>query len=188
MAYRNLAQGLETRVVAFDGDLRIASGPAGEVALRVKRLLENGAPTGILIFDDETSRPVEIDFEGTDEDVLRFIDSWGRLPPSSKPATRDVTLLPRYWEWLDDQPGGASAVLRRLVDEARKSPRDAARRAQDSAYRFVLTMVGDQPGFEEATRALFANDAVRFEAETQAWPMDVRDRARELVRRTNAPD
>jgi len=106
----------------------------------------------------------------------------------SKPGgvSREVALLPRHWEWLAEQPGGASATLRRLVEEARKSPKDAARRAQEAAYRFAVTMAGDRLNFEEASRALFANDAARFAERTEAWPRDVRERARELVARAIA--
>ncbi len=194
MAYRNLAEGLETRCAAFDGNRLIAEGAAGGVALQVKALIASKPDASILIFDDATSLPVEIDFEGSDQDVLAWIASWAVKPaePSTGPGrpklgvtAREVTLLPRQWEWLAEQPGGASVALRKLVDEARKANagKDAARLAQESAYRFVVTMAGDLAGFEEASRALFANDGERFEAMTEAWPTDVRDRARSLAAR-----
>lgn len=184
MACRNLAQGLQTQVVAFDGDRLIAQGEAGDVALRVKHRIESDPQAQILVFDDATSRVVEIDYGGTEEDVRRFVASWGRLPQTPSPLAREVTLLPRHWDWLEEQPGGAAAALRRLVDEARKGSKDVARRAQEAAYRFVLTMAGDRPGFEEATRALFAGDSVRFHAQTEGWPEDVRDRAWTLAARS----
>lgn len=194
MAYRNLAEGLQTRCAAFDGNRLIAEGEAGEVALPVKALIARKPDASILIFDDATSLPVEIDFAGSDDEVLAWIASWAVKPaePSTGPGrpklgvvAREVTLLPRQWEWLAEQPGGASVALRKLVDEARKANagKDAARLAQESAYRFVVTMAGDLPGFEEASRALFANDGERFEAMTEAWPTDIRDRARSLAAR-----
>jgi hypothetical protein len=98
-------------------------------------------------------------------------------------VAREVTLLPRHWQWLGDQPGGASVALRRLVDEARRDSdgRDAQRRARDNLYRFITTAAGDQPGFEEACRALFAGDANRFDIEIAGWPADLARHARRLA-------
>ena len=94
-----------------------------------------------------------------------------------------MTLAPRHWEWLAAQPGGASAALRRLVEEARRSSgaKGRARAAQEAAYRFMAAMAGDLPGFEEATRALFANDRQRFERHAAQWPGDVCAYARKLA-------
>jgi len=97
-------------------------------------------------------------------------------------VAREVTLLPRHWDWLASQPGGASAALRRLVDEARRHDAgpDARRRTQEAAYRVMTALAGDRPGYEEATRALFANDLDRFNQLTAAWPPDVGAYIREL--------
>ena len=105
-------------------------------------------------------------------------------------VAREVTLLPRHWDWLNDQPGGASAALRRLVDQARKANagRDRIRRAQEATYRFMSAMAGDEPGFEEATRALFAGRPAVFDALTDAWPPDVRDHSRKLAAPAFAAD
>ena len=94
-------------------------------------------------------------------------------------VAREVTLLPRHWEWLGTQPGGASAALRRLVESARRdgAGKDRVRAAQESAYRFMLAVAGNEPGFEEATRALFAGHAARFGECLAAWPPDVRAHA-----------
>ena len=98
---------------------------------------------------------------------------------------REVTLLPRHWEWLNSQPGGASVALRRLVEDARRvrAGADRKRRSQEVAYRFMSAMAGDRPGFEEATRALFASDRDRFTTHTAGWPVDVRRHARALADR-----
>jgi len=195
VAYQNLAQGLDTLCAAFDGDALIAEGRAQEVALKVKALMESKPDAQILIFDDATGRPVEIDFAGSEEEMTRWIDSWSTRPapastgpgrPKLGVVAREVTLLPRQWEWLSEQPGGASVALRKLVDEARKANagKDAARLAQDGAYRFLVTMGGDRAGFEEASRALFAKDRARFEAMTEAWPLHIRDHARKLAIRS----
>jgi hypothetical protein len=98
-------------------------------------------------------------------------------------VAREVTLLPRHWEWLNRQPGGASVALRKLVEDARRvnEGRDGVRRAQEVAYRFMSTIAGDLPGFEEATRALFARDRSRFGENTLSWPADVREHASKLA-------
>ncbi|MCC7376164.1 MAG: DUF2239 family protein [Verrucomicrobiales bacterium] len=104
-------------------------------------------------------------------------------------VAREVTLLPRHWDWLNDQPGGASVVLRRLVEEARKSgvERDRRRRSQEGAYRFMVVMAGHREGFEEATRALFAGDERRFKAQTKAWPQSIVEYSMELARDAFVP-
>ena len=98
---------------------------------------------------------------------------------------REVTLLPRHWEWLSSQPGGASVALRKLVEEARRANagRDRIRQAQEAAYRFVSVLAGNLPGFEEACRALFAGDAARFDSLVQGWPAGVRNHAQRLAAR-----
>lgn len=98
-------------------------------------------------------------------------------------VAREVTLLPRQWEWLTSQPGGASATLRRLVDEARKTtgPRQQRRAAQEAAYHFMQAIAGDLPGYEEATRALFADDRPALEQRIAAWPEDIRTYALRLA-------
>jgi hypothetical protein len=96
---------------------------------------------------------------------------------------REVTLLPRHWQWLNSQPGGASVALRRLVDEARRASvgRDRVRRAQEVSYRVMTALAGDLPGFEDALRALFARDGAAFDRHVATWPGDVRDYARRLA-------
>jgi hypothetical protein len=105
-------------------------------------------------------------------------------------VSKEVTLLPRHWAWLAAQRGSVSATLRRVIDEARHlhEERDAVRRAQDSAYRFISLMAGSEPRFEEAIRALYRCDAARFDAETAPWPPDVRDHARTLAGPAFPPD
>ncbi|MBB4636917.1 DUF2239 family protein [Longimicrobium terrae] len=103
--------------------------------------------------------------------------------PSLGVVAREVTLLPRHWEWLATQPGGASVAIRKLVEEARRTSAaaDQRRAARDAAYRFLSAMGGDLPGFEEAARALFADDAARFASLIAAWPADVRDYVQNLA-------
>ena len=98
-------------------------------------------------------------------------------------VAREITLLPRHWDWLNTQPGGASVALRKLVEQARHASegKDRIRQSQEATYRFMVAMAGDRPGFEEATRALFAGDSDRFDREIASWPIDVRDHARQLA-------
>jgi hypothetical protein len=187
----------DTRCTAFDGRRRIASGGLGDVVVALKQAVDRGAQGPVLVFDDETSEPIELDLRGTPADVLARIAPAprdGDAPPTPRGpgrprlgvVAREVTLLPRHWEWLASQPGGASVALRKLVDDARRAsePADRARRAREAAYRFMSAMAGNEPGFEEATRALFNDDRAGFARHTESWPADVRDHARRLADRT----
>ncbi|MBC7860214.1 MAG: DUF2239 family protein [Burkholderiaceae bacterium] len=178
---------------SFDGHRRLASGPLQSVAIGVKRLLEGGTDGPVLIFDDGTGRSIDIDTRGTDEEVLARLpvpvpapvveQQRGRGRPKLGVVAREVTLLPRHWDWLATQPGGASVTLRKLVEEARRQHggKDAARRAQERAYHFMSAMAGDMPGFEEASRALFANESEKLGQLIAGWPGDVREHLARLA-------
>ena len=185
---------------AFCGSNRIASGELRDVARQAKLAFDSDRWAQVLIFDDATSEPIEVDFRGTPEDVVRrlappavaAVNGESDAPQADvrKPGrprlgvvAREVTLLPRHWEWLAGQPGGASVALRKLVEQARvpNHGKDQKRRAQEACYRFLSAMAGNEPGFEEATRALFAGRHERFDETVEAWPKDVRDHARRLA-------
>jgi hypothetical protein len=193
----------EIRCIAFEGFRRIAVGALPQVAAKTKAVIDRGERAPVLIFNEQTSTLVEIDFRGTAEQMLRRLEkqSLADVPQTESPDTapaaargpgrpklgvvaREVTLLPRHWEWLASQPGGASVALRKLVEEARRGRRaeDQRRQNQDSAYRFLHALAGNLPGFEEVTRALFASQPERFDELTQPWPRDVRDHARNLAK------
>src|SRR6266576_774684 len=173
------------------GHQRLVSGPLAKVALAVLKASQSAVAEPIVIFDDANGRPIDLDLRGTERDMV------ARLPqPASNPETpaddpsapeprgrgrpklgvvaREVTLLPRHWEWLGAQPGGASVALRKLVEAARRSSgdRDRSRAARDAAYHFMSAMAGNLPGFEEASRALFADEQRRFASLIAAWPDD----------------
>lgn len=187
---------------AFEGLRCIASGTRAEVALAVKRVIERGEQAPVLIFDDLTSQPVEFDLRGSDAEVLarlarepgaRAEDAdaaesdeqapRGRGRPKLGVVAREVTLLPRHWDWLNSQPGGASVALRKLVEAARLAgdDKERVRRAQEATYRFMTALAGNLPDYEEATRTLFAADRVRFHAAIAQWPADVREYAERLA-------
>lgn len=198
---------LDTAVTAFQGTRLLASGRLLEVARSVKRAADRADEEAVLVFDDATGRTVELDLRGSADEVVQRLAGEGEDradaegdPPADKPnrgrgrprlgvVAREVTLLPRHWAWLGAQRGGASAALRRLVDEARNryEHRDRVRQAQDSAYRFMSKMAGNEAGFEEAIRALYAGDRERFHAESERWPEDVRRYAHELAEDAFAP-
>lgn len=158
----------------FQGLHRVTSGSQPQVADFLRDKPQGGE---FLVFEDNTGRQVDLDIRATAEEAR------GRGRPRLGVVAREVTLLPRHWDWLNSQPGGASVALRKLVDEARKASgdRDRIRAAQDAAYRFMSALAGNLPGFEEAARALFAHDRRRFGELIAAWPEDVRDYAIKLA-------
>ncbi len=181
-------------VTAFAGQRVLARGPLPDVVLAVKEELEARPETAVLVFDDALGKVVDLDLRGSRDDVLQRLGGGaealaadegakaGRGRPRLGVVAREVTLLPRHWDWLSAQPGGASQALRRLVEQARAGDvgRSAQRAATDAAYRFMAAMAGDLPGFEEASRALFAGDEARLRAEVAGWPPDIRDHALRL--------
>jgi hypothetical protein len=162
----------------FAGSKRAVSGSMTEITAHARRLLKQDQPGTVLVFHDQTGEQVEPDLRDTAVSPPRR-----RKPRPGRPklgvVAREVTLLPRHWEWLNSQPGGASVALRRLVEQARRdnSGTDRIRRAREAAYRFMSAMAGNFPGFEEATRALFRGDSSNFAAQIENWPTDVRQYA-----------
>ncbi len=195
-------EGQHQTCTVFDGDRSIASGMLAEVAGYAKRAIDRQVSTSVLIFDDANGEVVDVDYRGTIDDVVarlvRESAAEDRAPdrePTEPPAHRrpgrprlgvvskEVTLLPRHWAWLRSQRGGASATLRWLVDDARKRNRscDTIRRSQEAAFRFMSAMAGDRPGYEEASRSLFAGDGDRFASLVSPWPDDIRRYAMKLA-------
>ena len=177
---------------AFDGERRLAAGPLIEVAMALKAAAAAGAEGPLLAFDDATGAVIDFDLRGPRAEIAaRLAAATGQPPPlpqgRGRPSlgvvAREVTLLPRHWQWLAEQPNGASATLRRLVDEARRvgGTQQEVRASQHAASRFMTAMAGDLPGYEEAARALFAKDRARFERHIAAWPHDVRAYAAKLA-------
>jgi uncharacterized protein len=176
---------------AFEGTRCIASGSLPEVVKKVKKVIDEGAPRSILIFEDSTSELVEVDLRGTIKDVLRRLGSTttseasdkenAKQPGPGRPKlgviSREISLLPRHWDWLNAQPGGASVALRRLVEDARRinRDRDKIRRAQEVTYRFMSAMAGNMLDFEEAVRALFRRNVENFNKFIGPWPPDIRN-------------
>jgi hypothetical protein len=170
---------------AFHGLRRVATGSAADLVEVLK-----GTPQGqLVVFDDSSGSQVDFDPRGKPAEIshvpadIAELEPRGRGRPRLGVTAREVTLLPRHWDWLNIQPGGASVALRKLVDEARKTSgdRDRVRAAQEAAYRFMSAIAGNLPGFEEATRALFSYDRRSFTHLVANWPEDVRDYAVRLA-------
>ncbi|MGM4920959.1 DUF2239 family protein [Tardiphaga sp. 813_E8_N1_3] len=175
---------------AFAGERLLASGPLAEVAIAVK-IATGAIADPIIIFDNATGKSLDIDLRGSHREVVARLpqpttiesetdapaEPRGRGRPKLGVVAREITLLPRHWDWLGAQPGGASVALRKLVENARRAngDRDRQRAARDAAYHFMSTMAGNLSGFEEASRALFAGDRRRFTELIANWPVDIRD-------------
>jgi hypothetical protein len=187
---------------AFAGTQRIASGLLIDVALAIKAA-EASSQDSVLTFDDASGAVIDLDLRGTTAEIVTRLTEHGELEalaarrrgelaggaarsrgrPKLGVVAREVTLLPRHWEWLGKQPGGASQALRRLVDEARRTDGGQTDRkaAQERTYRFLSVLAGDLPGFEEAIRALFAGEDEAFADRMATWPPDVRGHALTLA-------
>ncbi len=184
---------------AFQESRCVALGALEHVVLKVKGMIDQGENSPILIFKDTTSEQIEVDFRGTASDVLKRLadhpDAHDAILPlvSEKPVgvgrpklgvvAGEITLLPRHWEWLKSQPGGASVTIRKLVDEARRDnvKKDDVRKAQETTYRFMAVMAGNRDYYEEALRALYARDAQRFHQLIDSWPADIRNHINKLA-------
>lgn len=188
----------EGNCTAFVGHQRIAQGSVREVAKQVKKYMDKHPDEILLIFDDRSSALVELDLRGTVSDVLNRLPEESESPvekagpgrPKLGVVSREIGLLPRHWEWLALQPGGASVTLRRLVEEAKKQNvhQDEVRRSQNAAYKFMSAMAGDLPHFEEASRAFFAKNKALFETLSAAWPKDIRQHALMVGEAALAPE
>ncbi|HVR54000.1 MAG TPA: DUF2239 family protein [Pseudorhodoferax sp.] len=200
-----MAPELPPSFTCFDGHRRVATASLPAIALVLKQLQATGPAAPALVFDNQSGRSIDLDTRGSDEEVLARLalafpalcagpapdaapvpapadEPRGRGRPKLGVVAREVTLLPRHWDWLGQQPGGASVALRKLVEQARHagSERDRQRQAHERAYHFMSAIAGDLPGFEEASRALFANARERFRGLVAAWPADIREHAEHL--------
>ena len=184
-------------LTAFAGKRKVAAGSLHAVAQTLKELVSREPEAQILIFNDDNGQQVDLNLHGSLAEVLQ------RLPRPRDPAeevvaptaprtagrprlgvvAREITLLPRHWEWLATQPGGASVALRKLVEQAQRGNKahDEQRQAREAAYKFMRALAGDEAGFEEASRALFAGRQAAFLACVEEWPADVRTHVLQLA-------
>ena len=160
-----------TMTVFLKGE-RVAHGTLEEVLPTVRALQPLERASDLLAFDDETGRQVDLD--------LRPEPPRPRGRPSLGVKAREVTLLPRHWDWLNAQRGGASGALRKLVEEASRRER-SVEQCRDAAYRFLSAIAGDMPKFEDAVREIYAGNKVGYDHFTYGWPRDIRDHGRRLA-------
>lgn len=179
--------------IAFHGPKRLAAGDLSRIATAVKDHFRDETVQDLLVFDAR-SHVVDIDFRGNLQHVLLNLPPEPQQPESVSEQSpsdtqrgpgrpklgviaKEVTLLPRHWDWLSTQPGGASVALRKLVEEARRAnaDKDRLRAAQEISYRFMSTMLSNEANFEEASRALFAGQRDRFTELIAPWPDDLRE-------------
>jgi uncharacterized protein len=183
----------ERTYTAFEGDARVCAGTLPEIVLTLKRRMGKASHGSALIFCDETGHTLDFDFHGSEKDVERRLELFVEGPAAGQAGpgrprlgvvSREVSLLPRHWEWLAARPGGASAALRRLIDEARKKEGEGPtqKQLQERVYRFLSAAAGDRPRYEEALRALYRKDAAAFRETMREWPPDIRAYALKLAR------
>lgn len=183
----------EKPCTAFNGQTLLLSGSQAEIALAIKKAAALDDTATFLAFDDQTGRVVDFDLRGSDAEIIARLSpptptappegQRGRGRPKLGVVAREITLLPRHWEWLATQKGGASVTLRKLVEEARRSggQEQQTRLGQDAAYKFMAALAGDLPEFEDAIRALFAGDRPNFDIHIAGWPADIRTYASKLA-------
>jgi hypothetical protein len=186
------------KCTAFENLMLIAQGTPSEVRAELKKLRSQREVASVLVFDDETGE--DFDLEGDkqfapeaaasgDPATLQPATADDPAPKSARPGRpklgvipREVTLLPRHWEWLESQPGGASVALRKLVETARKdkAPEDRARRSIEATYRFLSVICGNMSGFEDTARALFRRNWAEFDRLSEAMPRDIGSHLKKL--------
>lgn len=171
---------------AFEGHSLLLRGSLTEVVLKIKKKLGKAENSSILVFSDSTGKIMDFDFHGSEKDVLQRLDVFvAKDAPKDSPGpgrpklgviSREVSLLPRHWEWLASQTGGASATLRKLVEVAKKKSLhgNSAKQAQERSHKFMSALAGDLNGYEEALRALYKRDEKSFQSKIQDWPRDIR--------------
>lgn len=165
-------------LTAFRDGIVLVAGSEVDVWAALHR---RGDADGVLILDDSNGRAVDLDLRAGHGPAGPIDDTRkGRGRPKLGVVAREVTLLPRHWDWLARQRGGASAALRRLIDAARRAEGEASGNV-DAAYYAMSALAGDRAGFEEAARALFANDSAGFDRQSGGWPQAIIDYVRRLA-------
>jgi len=168
---------------AFVNCTQLASGTVQDVAMAAKNWHETNDTQTLLVFDSNTGAAIDLALEGSLQQVEQRYQSPPAIVAIRKPGRpklgvvgHEVTLLPRHWQWLRSQPGGASVALRKLVDQGRKDNAevDDVRRARVAITTVCTALVGNIAGFEEAQRALYNNDLRRFNFEIELWPTDIK--------------
>ncbi|WP_444930084.1 DUF2239 family protein [Microbulbifer sp. SSSA002] len=165
--------------IAINQQQIIARGTLETVIRQVKEMNTDPEP---IVFEAESCKRIELDWHSDTQVLLAELaaNTAARKSKRGRPklgvTSGEVTLLPRHWEWLRQQPGGASVTLRKLVEQAQKqlSPEERISGKQQALDKFMLLVAGDTPGFEEASRALYRNSLISFEKAIHSWPDDLK--------------
>ena len=168
----------EPTYTAFADCRLVASGTREEVLRATRKHLDRDG-TPVLIWEDASGRQVDFDFRGTIDQVIERASTTVKSRPGRPRlgvVSREISLLPRHWDWLESQPNGISAAIRRLVDDARRNETgiERGRHVRNAISKFLWAIAGDFPNFEEVARALHAREDSRLEALMSGWPADVR--------------
>lgn len=180
------------------GTSMVATGSLQHVISSVKDTLEDRDLMQVLFFNDTTGKQIDVDFRGDIDSVIEGLkehlgilpdpvlnDNTPRRPgrPKLGVVSGEVTLLPRHWEWLKSQPGGASVTIRKLINEARRTggTQGKVRAAQEATHHFMTAMAGNFPHYEEALRFLYAGDSDRFHHSIQEWAPDIRNHINKMA-------
>lgn len=176
----------ENTYTAFENHSLLFHGPLADVVLKVKQRLGKSDHSSVLIFSDSTGKILDFNFQGSEKEVAKRLEVYTQDPqpheqsgpgrPKLGVMSREISLLPRHWEWLATQPGGASATLRKLVEDAKKKTEGtlSIKQIQERTYKFMSVLAGDLPGYEEALRALYKRDKRGFLEHSTPWPKDIR--------------
>lgn len=161
--------------VAFRGDRCLCRGDLGTL---VPKLLEEKEPPGcdLRILREDSGKEVDLDWRGDAEQIVARAQAQLETRSVGRPKLgvrcKEVSLLPRQWAWLEGQRGSISANLRKIVDQHIRE--SEARSIQvDPLYYAMSALAGDRPGFEEASRSLFAGDWPAFRAALDPWPSEL---------------
>jgi hypothetical protein len=168
---------------AFLGTRMVASGSLPSVISMVKETMEEKELLQLLVFDDSTGKQIDVEFRGKTDDLAADESPRRAGRPKLGVVSGEITLLPRHWEWLKDQPGGASVTLRKLIDEARRAGEEQGkiRASQESVYHFMTAVAGNFPHYEEALRELYSGDADRFYDSMEEWAPDIKSHIKKLA-------
>lgn len=185
-----------TSYTAFENDQILTQGPLDQVVLKIKRKLGNAAHSSILIFSDQSGKIMDFNFSGSEAEVIKRLDIY---VSSSSPASseiqgpgrpklgvisREVSLLPRHWEWLAQQSSSVSAILRKMIEEAMKksSTANETKQSQERTYQFMSVMAGNLSQYEEALRALYQKNQKLFFSLIDKWPTDIKKHVTSLAK------
>lgn len=179
---------------AFEGTVLLFRGSLKEVVLNIKAHLGRSENSSVLIFNDLTGKTMDFGFHGSKQDVIKRLEKYTNTEEPKEPSgpgrpklgvvSREISLLPRHWEWLATQSGGASATIRLLVEEARKKSSNISdiKQLQERAYQVMSVLAGDLQGYEEALRALYKRDCKNFFTHVKGWPKDIQKYLSEVTK------